>query len=128
MRILGTELWGNERSIGTAASLRGAWYAALPNDRFDQLVVRYRAKYAKTPFRLASLGYDAMLLTVRTTKYWEPGRPFPARQLIDREGFAGVDGIFRFGRDGIAERALEVRQVNAFATTLLSPAPTTFAK
>ncbi|HVH37841.1 MAG TPA: penicillin-binding protein activator [Sphingomicrobium sp.] len=128
VRILGTELWGNERSIGTAASLRGAWYAALPNDRFDQLVVRYRAKYAKTPFRLASLGYDAMLLTVRTTKYWEPGRPFPARQLIDREGFAGVDGIFRFGRDGIAERALEVRQVNAFATTLLSPAPTTFAK
>ena len=128
VRILGTELWGNERSIGTAASLRGAWYAALPNDRFDQLVVRYRAKYAKTPFRLASLGYDAMLLTVRTTKYWEPGRPFPARQLIDREGFAGVDGIFRFGRDGIAERALEVRQVNASGTTLLSPAPTTFAK
>lgn len=127
VRILGTELWGNERSIGKAASLRGAWYAALPNDRFDQLVTRYRAKYGKTPYRLASLGYDAMLLTVRTAKFWEPGRPFPARQLIDREGFAGVDGIFRFGRGGIAERALEVRQVTATGSTLLSPAPTTFA-
>lgn len=125
-RILGTELWGNERSIGKAASLRGAWYAALPNERFDQLVARYRAKYGKTPYRLASLGYDAMLLTVRTSKYWEPGRPFPARRLIERDGFAGVDGIFRFGRDGIAERALEVRQVTASGSTLLSPAPATF--
>ncbi|HET7708045.1 MAG TPA: penicillin-binding protein activator [Sphingomicrobium sp.] len=126
-RILGTELWGNERAIGKSAALRGAWYAALPNDRFEQLVNRYRAKYGKTPYRLASLGYDAMLLTVRTSKYWEPGRPFPARRLIDRDGFAGVDGIFRFGRDGIAERALEVRQVTASGSTLLSPAPATFA-
>jgi ABC-type branched-subunit amino acid transport system substrate-binding protein len=126
-RIIGTELWGNERAIGRSAALRGAWYAALPNDRFDQLVNRYRAKYGKTPFRLASLGYDAMLLTVRTAKFWEPGRPFPARRLIEKDGFAGVDGIFRFGRDGIAERALEVRQVTATGSTLLSPAATTFA-
>jgi len=126
-RILGTELWGNERSIGRTAALRGAWYAALPNDRFDQLVTRYRAKYGKTPFRLASLGYDAMLLTVRTAKFWEPGRPFPARRLIEKDGFAGVDGIFRFGKDGIAERSLEVRQVTASGSTLVSPAPTAFA-
>ena len=126
-RIIGTELWGNERSIGKIASLRGAWYAALPNDRFDQLVTRYRAKYGKTPYRLASLGYDAMLLTVRTEKFWPAGTPFPARRLIERDGFTGVDGIFRFGRDGIAERALEVRQVTAGGSTLLSPAPTTFA-
>ncbi|HEX6218420.1 MAG TPA: penicillin-binding protein activator [Sphingomicrobium sp.] len=125
-RIIGTELWGNERNIGRTASLRGAWYAALPNDRFDQLVVRYRAKYGKTPYRLASLGYDAMLLTVRTARFWEPGRPFPARRLIEKDGFSGVDGIFRFGRDGIAERALEVRQVSASGSTLLSPAATSF--
>jgi hypothetical protein len=107
--------------------LRGAWYAALPNERFDQLVTRYRGQYGKTPYRLASLGYDAMLLTVRTSKFWQPGQPFPARRLIEKDGFAGVDGIFRFGRDGIAERALEVRQVSAAGSTLLSPAATTFA-
>ena len=126
-RIIGTELWGNERTIGRTASLRGAWYAALPNERFDQLVIRYRAKYGKTPYRLASLGYDAMLLTVRTEKFWQAGGPFPARRLIEKDGFTGVDGIFRFGRDGIAERALEVRQVTATGSTLLSPAATSFA-
>ena len=127
VRVLGTELWGNERTIGRTMALRGAWYAALPNDRFDQLVTRYRVKYGKTPYRLASLGYDAMLLTVRTAKFWEPGRPFPQRRLIEKDGFSGVDGIFRFGKDGIAERALEVRQVTASGSTLLSPAPTAFA-
>jgi ABC-type branched-subunit amino acid transport system substrate-binding protein len=125
-RIIGTELWGNERTIGRTPALRGAWYAALPNDRFDQLVTRYRAKYGKTPYRLASLGYDAMLLTVRTEKFWTAGTPFPARKLIEKDGFTGVDGIFRFGRDGIAERALEVRQVTATGSTLLSPAAATF--
>ena len=127
VRVLGTELWGNERTIGRTTALRGAWYAALPNDRFDQLVTRYRVKYGKTPYRLASLGYDAMLLTVRTAKFWGPGRPFPQRRLIEKDGFSGVDGIFRFGKDGIAERALEVRQVTASGSTLLSPAPTAFA-
>ena len=126
-RIIGTELWGNERTIGRSAALRGAWYAALPNERFDQLVTRYRAQYGKTPYRLASLGYDAMLLTIRTSKFWTPGQPFPARRLIEKEGFSGVDGIFRFNRDGVAERALEVRQVTAAGSTVLSPAPTTFA-
>ena len=126
-RLLGTELWGNDRTIGKAAALRGAWYAAVPNQNFDQLVTRYRGHYGKTPYRLASLGYDAVLLTVRASRDWTAGRPFPARRLIDREGFAGVDGIFRFGRDGVAERSLEVRQVTASGSTLLSPAATKFA-
>ena len=126
VRILGTEQWGNDRTIGRTPALRGAWYAALPNANFDQLVVRYRAKYGKTPYRLASLGYDAMLLTIRTSRFWDAGRPFPDRRLIDAEGFAGVDGIFRFGREGIAQRSLEVRQVTATGSTLLSPAATSF--
>jgi branched-chain amino acid transport system substrate-binding protein len=125
-RILGTELWSSERTLGATPSLRGAWYAAAPNTRFDQLVGRYRARYGKTPYRIASLGYDAVLLTVRSAKHWSGGSAFPARQLIDREGFAGVDGIFRFGKDGVAVRALEVRQVTAAGTTIVSPAAKTF--
>src|SRR6185369_4214609 len=58
-RRLGTELWASDRTIGKTASLRGAWYAAAPDTQYDKLVVRYRARYGKTPYRLASLGYDA---------------------------------------------------------------------
>ena len=125
--LLGTELWANDRALGRVPRLRGALYAAPPEARFQQLVTRYRARYAKVPYRLGSLGYDAMLLTARAARAWPLGRPFPARLLADREGFAGVDGIFRFGRDGVVERALEVRQVTAAGTIVVSPAPARFA-
>ena len=126
-RLLGTELWAGERQLGGTARMRGAWFAAAPDARFNQLVTRYRARYGKTPYRLGSLGYDAVLLTVRAARQWRPGRDFPARAIIDPTGFAGVDGIFRFSRDGIAERALEVREVTARAVVTVSPAATAFS-
>ncbi|MEO6113924.1 MAG: penicillin-binding protein activator [Sphingomicrobium sp.] len=125
-RLLGTELWANDKTLGKTATLRGAWYAAAPNTQFDRLTIRYRARYGKTPFRLASLGYDAVLLVVRSARNWPIGRPFPARSLIDKDGFSGVDGNFRFGRDGVAERLLEVRQVTATGASVVSPAGTAF--
>jgi hypothetical protein len=125
-RRLGTELWGTDRAIAKTAALRGAWFATAPDTQFDKLVVRYRARYGKTPYRLASLGYDAVLLAVRSARNWPIGRPFPARTLTDKDGFAGVDGNFRFGRDGIAERLLEVREVTQNGATIVSPAATAF--
>ena len=123
---LGTELWASDRTIGKTAGLRGAWYSAAPDTQFDKLVTRYRARYGKTPYRLASLGYDAVLLAVRSAGNWPVGRAFPARMLIEQDGFAGVDGNFRFAKDGIAERLLEVRQVTATGTIVASPAGTKF--
>jgi ABC-type branched-subunit amino acid transport system substrate-binding protein len=125
-RRLGTELWATDKALGKTAALRGAWYAAAPDAQFNRLVTRYRARYGKTPYRLASLGYDSVLLAVRNAKSWPLGRAFPAKSLIDRDGFGGVDGAFRFSRDGVAERLLEVRQVTAAGTTTISPASPKF--
>ena len=127
-RLLGTELWTSDRTLGATPRLRGALFAAAPEARFTQLVGRYKARYGRTPYRLGSLGYDAMLLTVRAARNWPIGRPFPMRSLADRDGFAGVDGIFRFGRDGVAERSLEVRQVTATGSITASPAAAAFPK
>ena len=125
-RRLGTELWGTDRTINKSTALRGAWFAAAPDAQFDKLVVRYRARYGKTPYRLASLGYDSVLLAVRIARNWPIGGQFPAKALVDKDGFAGVDGNFRFGRDGIAERLLEVREVTQAGATSVSPAGTGF--
>ena len=122
LRILGTELWANDADLGKTAALRGAWYAAPSDGMFNQLRTRYRARYGTNPYRLASLGYDAVLLAIRSAKDWRLGRQFPQGELRDRGGFAGVDGAFRFSGNGIAERALEVREVSATGTTIVSPA------
>ena len=126
-QLLGTELWANDKALGATPALRGAWYSAVPEGRFGQLATRYKARYGKAPFRLASLGYDAVLLAVRSSRDWRIGARFPMGSLRDREGFAGVDGIFRFDRRGVAQRALEVRQVTASGTSVTSPAAKAFA-
>jgi branched-chain amino acid transport system substrate-binding protein len=125
-RILGTELWKTESNLAAQAPLRGAWFASVPDTMFNQLRTRYRARYGVTPYRLASLGYDSVLLTVRAARDWRLGRVFPEAALRNSEGFTGVDGAFRFGRDGVAERALEVQQINANGVTAVSPAPRNF--
>lgn len=125
-RVLGTELWASG-SPGSVARLRGAWFAAPTQGQWGQFAQRYKARYAgQTPPRIASLGYDAVLLAVRAARSWAPGRRFPLGAIDDREGFAGVDGIFRFRSDNVAQRAFEVRQVTAAGSSVISPAPTSF--
>ncbi|MEA3040606.1 MAG: hypothetical protein QOC65_95, partial [Sphingomonadales bacterium] len=126
LRILGTELWTTEANVPDP--LRGAWFAGPSNGNFDSLRNRYRARYGAAPYRLASLGYDSVLLAARVADQWRLGRRFPARALGAGDGFSGVDGAFRFARDGVAERALEVQEVTASGTTTISPAPRDFGR
>jgi branched-chain amino acid transport system substrate-binding protein len=125
-RLLATERWATETNIGANVALRGAWFAAPSDTLYNQFRTRYRARYTSAPYRLASLGYDSVLLAVRVAADWPVGRNFPARALREAEGFSGVDGAFRFGRDGVADRALEVREVTATGTNIVSPAPAGF--
>lgn len=126
--ILGTELWNSDSSVAGQASLNGAWFASVSDGLYRQYAAKYRARFGTAPYRLSSLGYDAVLLTVRIMRDWPIGSPFPESRLRDTGGFAGIDGAFRFGRDGVAERALEVQEIHPGAMVTVSPAPTGFAR
>ncbi|MDQ2892519.1 MAG: penicillin-binding protein activator [Pseudomonadota bacterium] len=128
VHLLGTELWNSETGIGARTTLDGAWFASVPDTLYRQFAGKYRARFGADPYRLASLGYDAVLLTVRISRDWAVGRAFPEQRLNDKDGFSGIDGAFRFGDDGIAERALEVREIRGGSTALVSPAPSNFKR
>ncbi|ABQ66938.1 ABC-type branched-chain amino acid transport systems periplasmic component-like protein [Rhizorhabdus wittichii RW1] len=125
-RVLGTELWAAEPSALTAPALNGAWYASVSDSRYRQLAASYRRQFGKAPFRLASLGYDSMLLVVKIARDWKVGERFPADRLRDEDGFVGVDGAFRFGPTGVAQRALEVGEATPSGVKTVSPAPSSF--
>jgi len=125
-RVLGTELWNSDATVAGKPALEGAWYASVPDNLYRQFAARYRQRFGTGPYRLASMGYDAVLLTVRIARDWRPGTRFPEERLRDRDGFAGIDGAFRFGRDGLAERALEVREIRGGTKVVVSPAPASF--
>ncbi|MBW0144767.1 penicillin-binding protein activator [Sphingomicrobium sp. B8] len=122
---IGNELWAAERDLGQTAALRGAIYSAVPDGRFQTMSNRYRSRYGNAPYRLSSLGYDAVLLAARLSRDWESGGDFPTRLLRADDGFGGVDGIFRF-EDNVAIRALEVRRVTPGGTEILDPAARAF--
>lgn len=109
-RLLGTELWAADDDLSAQTPLHGAWFAAAPSGMFDQLSTRYRARFGGNPYRLASLGYDAVLMTVRIAADWPAGQPFP-ESALHSGSFTGIDGPFRFWRDGVADRTLDVLEV-----------------
>lgn len=122
-RILGTELWSGESTVLATPALRGAWYAAVSDARYGKFVSSYRSRFGAAPYRISTLGYDSVLLTLNVARDWRPGSLFPTRKLGDRGGFIGLDGAFRFAGDNVAERSWEVREVGA---GIASPAPTRF--
>ena len=123
-RVLGTELWNTDTGVASSTALRGAWFASVSDGLYRQLVTKYRSRFGTAPFRLASLGYDSVLLTVRVARDWKPGTAFPADRLMASDGFGGIDGIFRFDTRGIAQRALEVSEVGPGGFKVIDGAPT----
>lgn len=126
-RILGTDLWSGDPLVSSTPTLRGAWFATISDARFRQFSTSYAARFGGAPYRQATLGYDAVLLTVRIARDWKPGSAFPYAVMADPGGFLGLDGPFRFLPSGEGERALEVRETRAGGITIVSPAPDKFA-
>lgn len=126
-RILGTELWSGESVISSTPALRGAWFSAIADTRFKTFAESYQSRFGARPFRVATQGYDSVLLTIRVAREWRPGSPFPTARLADAGGFLGLDGPFRFTPSGQIERALEVREARAGTVAVVSPAPDKFA-
>ena len=121
-RLLGTELWSGDDDLTRASALNGAWFSAVSDARYRQFVSSYEGRFGEQPHRIATLGYDAVLLTLRVARDWRAGRDFPTSALLDEGGFLGLDGPFRFNRGGVAERAMEVRQVGNGALSVVDTA------
>jgi len=125
VKLLGTGLWNDDAAINREASLLGSWYAAPAPNADAEFVSKYRSIYGAAPAQLASLAYDAVSLLALLS----PGAPyhrFTTAALMDPNGFAGVNGIFRFKSDGTSERGLAVLEVTSTGPLVVSPAPTTF--
>jgi branched-chain amino acid transport system substrate-binding protein len=125
VKLLGTGLWADDASLEKESSLEGSWYAAPAPNADEQFVTKYRAAFGTAPASLASLAYDAVSLVALLS----PGTPyhrFTQAALLDPNGFAGVNGIFRFRADGTSERGLAVMEITPTGPVVVSPAPTTF--
>ena len=124
VQLLGSSLWINA-PILRDPNFSGAWFPAPDLAGHQAFVVRYKAAYGAEPSLSASLAYDAVSLAAGlTSRFGEEA--FTEKVLTNKNGFKGVDGIFRFLTDGLNQRALAVYQVEREQLGVISPAPQNF--
>lgn len=124
VHLLGSGLWDTP-DIGSDPALAGGWYASSPPEARQDFEHRFSATYGHNPPRLASLGYDAATLAAVLAR--EPsGEAFSREAILNPSGFSGVDGLFRFTPDGLAQRGLAVLEVEPQGPIVVSPAPQSF--
>ncbi|MBK5910233.1 hypothetical protein CCR85_01840 [Rhodothalassium salexigens] len=121
VRVLGTMRWDGV-DLSNEPAMVGAWYAAPDPERVDGFLDRFDRVYGERPPRLATLGYDAMALAAVLARDFDAGEISRA-DLEDGAGFSGVGGLFRFRRDGTAERALAILEVVEGGATVIDAPP-----
>ncbi len=114
VRLLGTELWYNKSILGEPA-LQGGWFAAPPTGAWAQFERHYGNGFDGLPPSRAALAYDAVSLAgvLSRTAHTEGSYSTVSTGLVATNGFAGIQGMFRFGRNGVVERALAVYKITA---------------
>lgn len=122
-RFLGTGLW-DDPSLDDVPALANGWYPAPPSEGQAQFASRYQQAYGAAPARLAGLAYDAMSLAIVLSR--QGGDRFTTTSLTNPDGFAGIDGVFRFAPNGLVERGLAVYEIHPGGATMIDPAPASF--
>lgn len=123
VKFLGTGAW-NEPEVWREPSLFGGAFAAPDPDSVRTFETRYRTAFGEAPPRLASYGYDAGILVAALAR---AGQLNPAT-VERRDGYVGVNGLFRFEPDGSLDRGLAVLQLGEQgAVRVASPALKAFA-
>lgn len=117
----------DDAAVQHEPSLQGAWFAAPPPGADAAYVAKYKATFGANPPPLSAVAYDAVTL-IAALSGGAPYHRFTPQALTDPNGFAGVNGIFRFHGDGTIERGLAVMSVTPTGSAIVDPAPRTFEK
>lgn len=121
-QLMGLTRWDQPAERLALPGLQNGWFATPDKTRLDAFEARYRAAYGEAPHPLAGLAYDgvsAVAAGVRAGKR----NALTTAGLTQKAGFQGVNGVFRFNRDGTNSRALAVATIRNQQLVILDPAP-----
>ncbi len=124
IKLLGISNWYEDDILNNPA-LQGSWFAAPPQERRRLFESKFKEIYGYEPNEIASLAYDGIALTATIAKMTD-GTKFSPQEVSNQRGFVGIDGIFRFNKDGLIERGLEVVEISGGQYNVVSPAPEAF--
>lgn len=128
IKYLGTGLW-EDPAVAGMAGVQGGWFAGPSPRSYQTFEAKYKSTYGSAPPRLASLAYDATALAAVLTRAGAQRGTAPSFErvsLTNPNGFAGMDGIFRFNQSGLIERGLSVLEIRQRRVVEVDASPRTF--
>ncbi|WP_375204831.1 penicillin-binding protein activator [Hyphococcus sp.] len=126
VKILGVSSWNNPR-LTREPALRGGWFAAPDPTITESFEKHYEEAFGSNPPRLASLAYDATLLSARLAAQGRRRDRFAEDAIADPNGYFGADGLFRLNADGTVERGLAILEIQPGGIQVIDPAPRSFS-
>jgi len=124
-QFIGLQRMDVPSSALTLKGLQGAWFAAPSPALQAQFQDRYHAAYGALPHPIAGLAYDG-IAAIGSLVARGDGNTLGAAALTQGQGFAGVNGPFRFFPNGTNERGLAVATIENNQVIVLDPAPRSF--
>lgn len=124
VQLLGMASW-RDPMIQRQPGLHGAWFPSVARQGVDDFETDYERLYGGEPLMLASLSYDAVALAGALARVPD-GKGFSPEMLTAGGGFVGKTGLFRFRKDGLAQRGMAIFQVGPDDYVEIDPPPTSF--
>jgi branched-chain amino acid transport system substrate-binding protein len=113
--IVGSSNWDDIATLNNP-SLAGSWFSGPEYQKFDQFEKNYYQIYSKFPPRISSIIYDIVAVISEITNRNQSKIPefkdfIFYDQNLTRNGFRGIDGLFRFLENGLLQRNLAIIEV-----------------
>ncbi len=114
IQIMGTSEWDSFATLNDN-NLIGTWFCAPIQENFHSFEKKYQKTYNKIPPRLAAMSYDLVLAITRLANQKKTGNlkpeDFAGYENSPKNGFEGIDGLFRFLPNGFVQRNLAILEV-----------------
>lgn len=125
-QFMGLTRWDIPQAALQLPGVQGGWFALPDPTLTRQFEARYQSAYGESPHVLASLGYDGIAAIGALLRQGRSDA-LSRNALTQAQGFAGANGVFRFGADGSAQRGVAVATIRDNQVVVISPAPSSFA-
>jgi ABC-type branched-subunit amino acid transport system substrate-binding protein len=124
-RFIGLTRWDIPSSTLELPGLQGGWFALPDPQLTSAFQARYTQAYNSGPHPIAGLAYDG-IAAIGALVAAGKSDALTSTALTQNQGFAGVNGVFRFLPDGTNERALAIDEIRDNQVVVIDPAPRSF--
>ncbi|WP_136637004.1 penicillin-binding protein activator [Pseudooceanicola onchidii] len=124
-QYIGLTRWDVPAQTLDLPGLQGGWFALPDPTLTAQFNSRYASAYGTAPHPLAGLAYDG-IAAIGALVNRGRADALTGAALTQSAGFQGVNGVFRFQSNGVAERGLAIATIQNRQVVVIDPAPRAF--